>query len=139
MKAWDVQACEQALSDERVAGRNAHVVAAAAHAYCEEHEKLNTEGIGGITRVNSTHDALLAACDATTPSPTRTHTVVAVSELERLRKVDRYLQEYLGGYLDMGDLEDVREARGGARGRVADPLAECADHSEAPEHDGGGS
>jgi hypothetical protein len=83
MKPWGAQANEQALSDERIAGRNAHVVAAAAHAYCAavEDPALQLEA-------RFLHSKMLVAHRATTPSAVpASHVVVAVDELERLRAI----------------------------------------------------
>jgi hypothetical protein len=86
VRPWDVQATEQALSDERFAGVNAQVVAAAARAYVEAQVEYMNEGRGYVLDVVAWR-ALLGSCNATTPSPTRTHTVVAVAELEALREI----------------------------------------------------
>jgi hypothetical protein len=89
----DLHADEQALLDERAAGRNAFVMAAAAHAYCavaagDKRGKIDTHERA------RTHDALLAAHRATTPSQTPpTHVIVAMDELERLRAGSERVRE----------------------------------------------
>lgn len=83
--ARGLHATEQALSDERIAVRNAFVVAAAAHGYCAafEHDAVHSLIL---------HEVLMEAHRATTPSAIPpTHVVVAVAELERLRDALRLI------------------------------------------------
>lgn len=86
-----LQATEQALLDERAAGRHAFVMAAAAHAYCAEVQRPMESRSGLLER--ELHRNLLAAHDATTPSPHQTHVVVAVEELERLKDVEQHFRD----------------------------------------------
>lgn len=78
-----LQATEQALLDERAAGRNAFVMAAAAHAYCAARERMH---VG--SEASDLHKALLATHQVTTPSGMPpTHVVIGVEELASLRAI----------------------------------------------------
>lgn len=81
MNAWDVAATEQALSDARVVLVNAQVMAFSAHELA-----ANWLTASSIER-SFLVDAVLAAHDATTPSPTRTHVVVSEAYLAWLGRV----------------------------------------------------
>jgi hypothetical protein len=86
-----LQATEQALLDERAAGRNAFVMAAPAHEVARAWERG-----GDLTPEMA---VLVAAHRATTPSPTPpTHVVVAVDELDRLRAIEAAYVDAFGEY-----------------------------------------
>lgn len=79
-------ATAQALSDAEIGGRNADVMAAAGHLVCLEWlAGIRPGGKPGHLAFN----ALLAAHDATTPSPEQTHVVVSKERLARLESIEQ--------------------------------------------------
>jgi hypothetical protein len=77
-----LQATEQALSDERFAGRNDAIIAVPARAFAASWPAGAEYETKGPLR------DLLVAHRATTPSPTpATHVVVAVDDLKKVRRL----------------------------------------------------
>jgi hypothetical protein len=84
-----LQATEQALLDERAAHRNDAIVATAARALCRAVLAYDLDA------VERGQDALMAACQATTPSPNPMYVVAKADDLERLQAENARLLELL--------------------------------------------
>jgi len=82
-------ATAQALSDAEIGGRNAFVMAAAGHEYCEVAQGRPFDPAAYVEVFN----AIIAAHDATTPSPEQAYVVVSKERLARLEAIEQAAKE----------------------------------------------